>query len=70
MKLSHLEQKMLMNIQLGVICADMVDFCRPGHKLSFMFHVPFRPVSWLAFQKLLNKTPLQLAVEYGHSNTV
>ena len=33
MKLSPLEQKILMNIQLhvGVICADMVDFRRPGH---------------------------------------
>ena len=27
MKLSPLEQKILMNIQLGVICTDMVDFC-------------------------------------------
>ena len=32
MKLSALEQKILMNIQLGVICTDMVDFRRPGHK--------------------------------------
>ena len=31
MKLSPLEQKILMNIQLGVICTDMVDFCRRGH---------------------------------------
>ena len=31
LQLSPLEQKILMNIQLGVICADMVDFRRPGH---------------------------------------
>ena len=33
MKLSPLEQKVLMNIQLGVICTDMVDSCWPpaGH---------------------------------------
>jgi len=32
MKLSPLEQKVSMNIQLGVIYAAMVDFCRPCHK--------------------------------------
>ena len=31
MKLSHVEQKILINI-LGVICVDMVDCCSPGHK--------------------------------------
>ena len=31
MKLSPLEQKILMNIQLGVICANMVDYCRLAH---------------------------------------
>ena len=31
MKLSPLEQKILMNIQLGVICEDKVDICKPGH---------------------------------------
>ena len=30
MKLSSLEQKILMNIQLGVICVDMVDYCISG----------------------------------------
>ena len=27
----HSELKILPKIQLGVICAHMVDFCRPGH---------------------------------------
>ena len=31
MKLSPLDQKILMDIQLGVICVNMVDFHRPGH---------------------------------------
>ena len=31
-----LEQKILMNIQLGVICTDIVDFCRPGHICIYM----------------------------------
>ena len=31
MNLSPSEQNILMNIQLGVICTDMVDFCRSGH---------------------------------------
>ena len=30
MKLSPLEQKILMNIQLGAICTGMIDFYRPG----------------------------------------
>ena len=31
-----------MNIQLGVICADMVDFCRPGHICYNMNNQPRR----------------------------
>ena len=27
----HSEQKILVKIELGVICAHMVDLCRPGH---------------------------------------
>ena len=34
MKLSPLEQKIFMNIQLGVICMDKVDFHRPDHILD------------------------------------
>ena len=34
MKLSVLDQKIKMNIQLGVICTDMVDFYRPAHILG------------------------------------
>ena len=30
-KLSLLKQKILMNIQLGVICVDMVDYCKHLH---------------------------------------
>ena len=29
----HSERKILAKIHLGVICAHMVDFCRPGHIL-------------------------------------
>ena len=32
-----LEQEILLNFQLGVICTDMVDFRRPGHILSTSF---------------------------------
>ena len=31
MKLKRLELKILMNIQLGVICTDVAAFHRPGH---------------------------------------
>ena len=24
-----------MNNQLGLICSDMIDFCRPGHKQDY-----------------------------------
>ena len=27
----HLQRKILVKIKLGVICAHMVDLCRPGH---------------------------------------
>ena len=30
----HSEQKILAKMQLGVIWAHMVNFCRPGHILS------------------------------------
>ena len=31
-RIPHSELKILAIIQLGVICAHMVDFCRPSHK--------------------------------------
>ena len=31
LKLSALELKILINIQLGVICTDMIECSRPGH---------------------------------------
>ena len=44
MKLSPLEQNILMNIQLCVICTDMVDFCRPGHNYNYIcMHVYLTP---------------------------
>ena len=30
----HSQLKILAKMQLGVICAHMVDFCRPGHKFN------------------------------------
>ena len=44
MNLSSLEQKVLINIQLSVICAVMIDNCKPGHIFCSMcsFNIPLQ----------------------------
>ena len=50
LKLPPLEHKILMHIQLGVICTDMVDFCRSGH--IYENFTKFGPFSKINFHNL------------------
>ena len=38
MKIPLLELEIFVNMQLGVICVDVVDFCRLGHELIVGLH--------------------------------